>query len=293
MWLFPKGGIGKDAKGSFAQRALKCKKSVAAKPIFSHFLSLIKASLAAPLNRAEVAFMAAEVQCASAHCEKHALHVFIHSIRRFPHALRPCLLTLLPIAILSFTYCSSSSGGGGDEPTDPAVYTCTNGTPSDGSPDGDSDVESCASCDTGFRLVGVECSCTPGDTELLSSTLSIGTCTLSLSGGDITDWGYGTGDCDAGGSLSNDSFEIDGRPPYTIEALLRVLNTVTDPDENALILGVGGVEVPRNIVLQLDSDEFTFADARTPGDSYRWDDPGLTWTSGDLAVKIIERIICP
>ena len=34
-----------------------------------------------------------------------------------------------------------------------AVYTCTNGTPSEGSPDGDSDAESCLSCNEGYGLV--------------------------------------------------------------------------------------------------------------------------------------------
>ena len=76
------------------------------------------------------------------------LDFFSTEARRFFHLLRP-LPILLPIAILSLTYCSSSGGGG-----DPA-YTCANGTPTEGKPEGDSDVESCASCneDEDYSLV--------------------------------------------------------------------------------------------------------------------------------------------
>ena len=114
MRLFPKGGIGKDAKGSFAQRALNRQKS------------------------SKAGFFSTEA-------------------RRFSHLFRP-LSILLPIAILSFTHCSSSSGGGGGGggTTDP-VYTCTNGAPVEGSPDGDSDVESCASCNADYTPVNGEC----------------------------------------------------------------------------------------------------------------------------------------
>ena len=243
--------------------------------------------------------------------KKHALHVFILSpVARFFHLFRP-LSILLPIAILSLAHCSS-----GDELTDPAVYTCTNGTPSEGSPDGDSDGESCPRCDTGYSLVDGECSCTPGDTELLSSTLGIGDCGSAYStlgippeGGGVDVWGYGgNGICSSHtGSLSEGgNFEIDGGTPYTIQELYRMLSysyyySDDDPDSykyeidyTALVLDLGRSGVPENIVLQLGSDEFTFADARVnPSNAYVWDDPGLTWTSGDLTVKIIERVPCP
>ena len=55
-------------------------------------------------------------------------------------------------------HCSSSSGGGGGGGGGPA-YTCTNGAPSEGSPDGDNDVESCASCNDGYSLVADEAIC--------------------------------------------------------------------------------------------------------------------------------------
>ena len=80
-----------------------------------------------------------------------SLFVF-HKVRRFPHALRSCLLILLLASALSLTHCTSSNGGGGGG-GDPAVYTCTNGTPSEGRPDGDADVEQCASCSEGYGLV--------------------------------------------------------------------------------------------------------------------------------------------
>ena len=127
--------------------------------------------------------------------KKHAEHVFIHSIRRFSPArpqvpewtksetlakgqtrqrcryqdsqrhlcpkgglFRPLSILLLLLAVgLGFTHCSSSNGGGGNGGGDP-VYTCANGTPIEGSPESDSDVESCASCNDGYGLVdGVIC----------------------------------------------------------------------------------------------------------------------------------------
>ena len=63
-------------------------------------------------------------------------------------------VSLLCTALLCFPYCANVKGiftddnGGGD----PAVYTCANGTPSEGSPEGDSDVESCASCNEDYDL---------------------------------------------------------------------------------------------------------------------------------------------
>ena len=62
---------------------------------------------------------------------------------------KACLFFLLFTLVLGLAHCSSSSGGGGGGPK----YTCSNGTPSEGSPDGDSDVESCASCKDGYGLV--------------------------------------------------------------------------------------------------------------------------------------------
>ena len=56
--------------------------------------------------------------------------------------------------VLSFTHCSSSSGGGGGGGGGGgSAYTCANGTPTEGSPDGGADVESCASCNDGYGLV--------------------------------------------------------------------------------------------------------------------------------------------
>ena len=119
MWLFPPEGVTYSRIGSFFRASL--------------FFTLWDKKTA-PLD-----------------CKKHAKHVFIHSIRRFFHLLRP-LPILLPIALLSFTHCSSSSGGGGGGGGSP-VYTCANGAPSDGSPEGPDDVEQCASCNDGYSLV--------------------------------------------------------------------------------------------------------------------------------------------
>ena len=66
-----------------------------------------------------------------------------------------CLFALFLSAALSFAHCSSSGGGGGGG-GGPA-YICPNGTPSEGRPDGDSDVESCASCNEGYTPVNGEC----------------------------------------------------------------------------------------------------------------------------------------
>ena len=228
-------------------------------------------------------------------CKKHAKHVFIHKARRFPHALRPLFLTLLLTATIGLTHCfSSNGGGGGGGGGGSPVYTCTNGTPSEGSPDGADNVESCASCDADYMLVDGECSCTPGDTVLLlSSTLTIGSCNV---GSVITDWGYGTGDCVIGGSLSNDNFEIDGTD-YTIRSLYRSIDRTPSPPGNELYfyVGTGGLLVPTgNLVLQLDSDEFAFADASvSSAKHYFWREPGLSWTSGNVTVTLFERITCP
>ena len=66
----------------------------------------------------------------------------------------PSFYILLLAVALGFTHCSSSNGGGGGGgSSDPTVYTCTNGTPSEGSPDGGADVEQCANCNDGYGLV--------------------------------------------------------------------------------------------------------------------------------------------
>ena len=54
-------------------------------------------------------------------------------------------------------HCSSSSGGGGGG--GPA-FTCANGAPIEGSPDGSADVEQCASCNEGYGLVDGICKVT-------------------------------------------------------------------------------------------------------------------------------------
>ena len=97
-----------------------------------------------------------------------------------------------------------------------------------------------------------------------------------------------------GGSLSNDNLVIDGMS-HTIQYLYRAFDSNRPVNELYFYVGTGGLLVPTgNLVLQLDSDEFTFADAMlTLSKYYRWNEPGLTWESGDLTVKIIERITCP
>ena len=66
-----------------------------------------------------------------------------------PSALRLCLASLLLTATLGLAHCKNDDNGGGGG----GAYTCTNGTPSEGRPDGSADVESCASCNNGYSLV--------------------------------------------------------------------------------------------------------------------------------------------
>ena len=87
---------------------------------------------------------------------RHSLtHSLTHS--RIGRFCRAGLFCLLFTAILSFAHCSSSNGGGGGGPK--YKYTCTNGTPSEGRPDGDSDIEQCVSCNDGYGLVADEAIC--------------------------------------------------------------------------------------------------------------------------------------
>ena len=179
--------------------------------------------------------------------QKSSLAGFFTTEGRFFHKLRslrgPCLSILLLTATLGLTHCSSDDGGGGSESTDT--------TPTD--------------TDTGP-------SC---DTELLSATMTLGSCT------EITDTyvGYGSvvGTCAiTDGSLLNDTFSLAGAD-YTISAILYAENT------NALAFNVGEDIPTDDLVIQLDSREFAFSDTRRSFSSYVWDDPGLSWTSGSTA----------
>ena len=74
------------------------------------------------------------------------------------------LTASLLCAVLFFAQCANVKGiftddNGGSNPADPADYTCTNGTPTEGSPDGADDVESCLSCNDGYGLVADEAIC--------------------------------------------------------------------------------------------------------------------------------------
>ena len=184
-------------------------------------------------------------------------------------------------------HCSSSGGGGGGG-GDPAVYTCTNGTPSEGSPDGTGNVESCASCNAGYTLVDGECSCTPGDTVLLSSTLTAGTGIVSAvtSNGYIAEEGIG--------SLSPDSFSDKGST-YQIQSLITT-NRAAVP----LIIRFGsGVDedIRDAWTLEAGGNSYAFKDAScvTSSDTTCiWDNPGYAFpASGDVTVKLLKRITCP
>ena len=59
------------------------------------------------------------------------------------------------IVILALIGCDELNNNGGGGTT--GSYTCQDGTPVDGSPDGEDDVEECDRCDSGYTLVGVQC----------------------------------------------------------------------------------------------------------------------------------------
>ena len=207
--------------------------------------------------------MAAEVQCASAHCEKHALHVFILSPRRFFHLLRPLSILLLASA-LGFAHCSSddNGGGGGGGTTDTPP---TDTPPTDTGP--------------------------PCDTELLSTTMTTGSCDF---GGGLVYVGYGgfIGCSTPGSSLLETDFSHAGTN-YAVASILsndspedQVLFSVTPAGSTGRDLIPVGDRA--GLVLQFNSNEFVISSAsiNAINNLHVWAG-GLSWSSGeDVSVKL-------
>ena len=209
-------------------------------------------------------------------CPKGVTHSLTHSL--IASFCRAGLLCLLFTAILSFTHCSSDDNGGSGGGGDPAVYTCTNGTPSEGSPDGADDVESCASCNAGYTLSDERCNCTPSPKELWTAQLTVGEYTLI---GAVV-YGYTT--ALSLGGLSETEFTHKG-VDYVISTLARDLSSGKD------ILTVTFAPSPGNDLVSswtLDlgsSGSFALNGASLtapPGAGYEWTGPGFNWADGEM-----------
>ena len=219
--------------------------------------------------------------CGFFHQRTSLTHSLTHSIGSF---CRAGLLCLLFTAILSFTHCSSDDNGGGGGGGDPAVYTCANGTPTEGSPDSGSDVESCASCNAGYTLSDERCNCTPSPKELWTAQLTVGEFTL----GGTTAWGFIAGV----GSLSETEFTHKGID-YEITNLARTLESGGRSSLQVLFAPFPGNDLVSSWTLDLGSSgSFALNDAspESLGGSiaYIWTDPGFDWADTEThTVKII------
>ena len=221
-------------------------------------------------------------------------HSLTHSL--IARLCKVCLFALLFTLTLGLAHCSSDDNGGGggggettDPPTDKGQYTCANGTPSEGSPDGADDVESCLSCDTGWLLRNERCGCK----LVLDASMTVGVSDRVFGFGIVSG-----GVFNAGGMLSEVALELNGAA-YTISGLLALDADASGSPED-LYLAFAEGELPSGaragLVLQLDSREFAFSSGAVSFSSgagaYFWNDvsPVFSWSASDMvSVKLCVK----
>ena len=143
-----------------------------------------------------------------------------------------------------------------------------------------------------------EPTCTPGDTEILTAELTVGTCTLgdpllpTTSGAyGLEDGGFCPSDIGAIGMLDIASFNTLDGENHTIADIVYFVGAIS-----GLSLGLrGDRQIPSesNLTLDLGGTMFSLSEAWAKA-SYVWFSHGLDWTTTTTVdVKIIESVTCP